>query len=61
MEARGVRPLTRIFVTGLDPCLRRYLVLPGFYDQAETQEMLDRAQKLCDEFSIEGHPMVHLS
>ncbi|ORY33409.1 hypothetical protein BCR39DRAFT_519879 [Naematelia encephala] len=34
-----------------------YLVLPGFYSEQDTQEMLDRAQQLCIDFKIEGHPL----
>ena len=35
-----------------------YLIIPSFFDEGETKEMLDEAKRLCDEFDIEGHPMV---
>lgn len=35
-----------------------YLVLPSFFTDEETKDMLDEAKRLCDEFDIEGHPMV---
>ncbi|ORX40573.1 hypothetical protein BD324DRAFT_611331 [Kockovaella imperatae] len=34
-----------------------YLVLPGFFEQAATEEMLGRARQLLDEFDVEGHPL----
>lgn len=34
-----------------------YLVIPGFYDEAETMEMLDRAHELLNGFDIKDHPM----
>lgn len=35
-----------------------YLVLPSFFTDEETKDMLNEAKRLCDEFDIEGHPMV---
>ncbi|WVR07694.1 hypothetical protein IAU60_004736 [Kwoniella sp. DSM 27419] len=34
-----------------------YLLLPGFFSQEETDEMLGEARRLLDEFDPEGHPM----
>ncbi|OWZ52203.1 phytanoyl-CoA dioxygenase family protein [Cryptococcus neoformans 125.91] len=34
-----------------------YLVLPSFFTDEETKDMLNEAKRLCDEFDIEGHPM----
>ena len=38
-----------------------YLVVPDFFDARETTEMLNRAQKLLNEFDIEGHPLVSVT
>ncbi|KAL1408540.1 hypothetical protein Q8F55_005352 [Vanrija albida] len=38
-----------------------YLVLPSFFDAAETGEMLARAHTLLDEFDVTGHPMTVFS
>ena len=46
--------------TGSADLASRYLILPDFYNPAETSEMLDRARQLCDDFTIEGHPMVSI-
>lgn len=35
-----------------------YLVLPSFFTEEETKDMLNEARRLCGEFDIEGHPMV---
>lgn len=35
-----------------------YLVLPSFFTDEETKDMLNEAKRLCGEFDIEGHPMV---
>lgn len=38
----------------------RYLVLPGFYSEQETAEMMGRAKELLDAFDPSGHPMVRI-
>lgn len=36
-----------------------YLVIPDFFADSETTEMLNRARQLLDAFDIEGHPLVY--
>lgn len=34
-----------------------YLLLPGFFTQGETSEMLSRVHKLLNEFDLDNHPL----
>ncbi|WRT70240.1 uncharacterized protein IL334_007235 [Kwoniella shivajii] len=34
-----------------------YLLLPNFFSPEESEEMLDEAKRLCDEFDVTDHPM----
>jgi hypothetical protein len=35
-----------------------YLVIPGFYSQEETGQMIGRARELLNEFDPTNHPLV---
>ncbi|KIY43273.1 PhyH-domain-containing protein [Fistulina hepatica ATCC 64428] len=38
-----------------------FIVVPGFVDQDETSQLLQRSKQLLDEFSLEDHPMTRFT
>jgi len=51
-----------LFPTELNPLhngdLHRYLVVPGFLSNEDTEALLVRAKQLLDDFNIDDHPFV---